>query len=218
MKLSNDNKMVLISSLVTLVFFAVIFCGISFWMHFCKNYPSRNKIREIKQKEIAGRKFEKREFTPEQKEKFKRFREEIKKRNEEELKLRTALVALLKKNNASAEKVSEAECNLALAKLRMMMRRRGQGVSAAELVVKSFYASKAAPAVVDFSNEESIRLALADIDAKKQMGQLRRFMASGEFKTAAENWRKEQSDENLKALCEAEKEIPEHTMRRRGTR
>ena len=219
MTLSNDNRIVLISSLVFLVFLAIVFCGFSAWVHFFKNDPaSRMKHVAMQQKkQFHGKSFEKRTFTPEPKEKFKRFREEMKKRREYELKLRSDLVALLKKKNAGAAAISAAECDLAIAKIRMMARRRREGVSGAEFVVRGFYVSKAVPAVVDTANEESIRLALADIDMKKQMGQLRRFMASEEFKTAAENWKKEQSDENLKALCEAEKSVSnDNTPHRRG--
>ena len=213
MKLSNDNRTVLIAVLVNIVFIALFVAGWSAWVHlFQKDYHNKQKQKE----QAKVKRFERPEPTPEQKAEFKRRREAFMKLRTDEMKLRSELISLLKKNNASVAKIAAEECDLTLAKMRMMRRRRSaNGVSGAELVVKSFYAAKAAPEKVDMNSEESIRLAIADIQYKQQQGALRRFMNEEEFKEAAENWCKVQSDENLKALCEAEKNVPEMMPHRR---
>lgn len=214
MKLSNDNRTALIAILVNIMFIAVFAAGWSAWVHlFREDYIKNQKTKKISHRQ----KFERPEPTPEQKAEFKRRMEAFKKLRQDELKLRSDLVELLKKNNAPASKIASAECDLTLAKMRMMRRRRsaGNAVSGAELVVKAFYAAKAAPNKVDSNSEESIRLAIADLEYKQQSGMLRRYMNEEEFKCAAENWYKVQSDENLKALCEAEKNVPEAMPRRR---
>ena len=214
MKLSNDNRTALIAVLVNIVFITLFIAGWSAWTHLFKE----DYLKKQKSKQAAKTvKFERPEPTPEQKAEFKRRREAFMKMRNDELELRKKLVELLKKNNAPAAKIASAECELTLAKMRFMRRRRSSGstVSGAELVVKSFYAAKAAPAKVDLGSEESIRLAVADLEFKQQAGMLRRFMNEEEFKDAAEKWLKVQSDENLKALCEAEKNVPEMMPRKR---
>ena len=215
MKLSNDSRIAVIAVLINIVFITLFVAGWSAWVHLFREDYLKNQ----KQKQLAKiQKFERPEPTPEQKAEFKRRMDAFRKLCADEMQLRSDLVALLKKNNAPVAKITEAECDLTLAKMRMMKRGRrgaGSGVSGAEQVVRAFYAAKAAPAKVDLNNEESIRLALADNKYKQQAGSLRRFMAEEEFKAAAEAWCKVQSDENLKALCEAEKNVPEMMPRKR---
>lgn len=215
MKLSNDNRTALISVLVNIVFIAIFVAGWSAWKHLFKQDYERSKAQKAAEVKAAAH-FKRPELTEEQKAEFKRRREQFMQMRKNEMELRSGLVAVLKKNNAPAAKIAQAECDLTLAKMKMMRRKRSNGVSGAELVVKAFYAAKAAPAKVDMNCEESIRSAIADIEFKQQTGFLRRFMADEEFKTAAEAWRKEQSDANLKALCEAEQNVPEMRPRQRS--
>ena len=215
MKLSNDSRTALISVLVNIVFIAIFAAGWSAWEHLFKEDYMRNKTKKADEAKAAAR-FRRPEPTEEQKAEFKRRREQFMQMRKNELELRNGLVTVLKKNNASAAKIAQAECDLTLSKMKMMRRKRSGGVSGAELVVKAFYAAKAAPAKVDMNCEASIRSAIADIEFKQQSVFLRRFMADEDFKTAAEAWRKEQSDANLKALCEAEQNVPEMRPRQRS--
>lgn len=216
MKLSNDARTALISVLVNVVFITLAIAAWSTWEHLFKEDYLRNK-KMAEQQERAKRFAAARpELTPEQKAAFKKRMEEFRKMRQNEMALRESLITVLKKNNASAAKIAEAECDLTLAKMRMMRRRRSAGgASGAEFVVRAFYAAKAAPAKVDMNSEESIRAAISDIQYKQQSRALRHFMQDDEFKHAAESWKKEQSDDNLRALCEAEKNVPEPMPRKR---
>ena len=215
MKLSNDSRCAIITLLVNVILAGVIYVGWSVWnICFKEDY-----IRAQKMKEEAKRpKFERPKPTPEQIAAFKKRMAEFKKMREDELKLRTDLVALLKKNNAPAAKIAAAECDLMLAKARQMRRRRPQ-VSGVDYVIRSYYAEKYAPAKVDAGNEESIRLAIADMDLKNQSGSVRYFFRDEDFKICADAWKKNPTDENLKALCEAEKNVePPAPRKGRGGR
>ena len=213
MKLSNDARIAVISALVTVVMLSVVCACWSAWIHLFKEDYERNQ----KMKQIPKVKhFERPEPTPEQKAEFMRRREEAKRMRDYEMSLRQELVDLLKKQKAPVAKIAAAECDLTLAKMRMMRRkRRAQGVSGAEFVVKSYYVAKAVPAKVDMNSEESIKLAIAGIEMKRQAGMMRRFFADEEFKAAAEAWQKEQNDANLKNMCEAEANVPEPAPRKR---
>ena len=213
LKLSNDSRTALICILVNVAFIAVAVAGWSAWNHLFRDEYLRNQ----KQQEAARKaaQFQRPEPTAEQKAEMARRIQQFKQMRKNEIDLRQKLVELLKKNKASAYKTAQAECDLAVAKMKMMRRRRSNGVSGAELVVRAFYAAKAAPAKVDENCEESIKSAIADIEFKQQTGMLRHYMNDEDFKRAAEAWQNEQSDANLTALCEAEKNVPEMRPRKR---
>jgi len=217
MKLTNDGRIAVIAILMNIVMLALFCAGWSAWVHlFRDDYLRNQKMKQM----AAVPKFERPKPTPEQIAEFKRMRAEFQKRRDAEMKLRADLVTLLKNQKAPAAKIAAAECDLTLAKMRMMRRKRRsqQGFSAAEFVVRSYYAAKAAPAKVDAGSEESIRAAIADMEFKNQSGMLRRFMAEEEFKYAATEWQKNPTDANLKALCEAEGNVPEPAPRKRMKR
>ena len=203
MKISNDSRCAIITLLVNIILAGVIYVGWSVWnVYFKESY-----LKAQKEKAMAARpKFERPKPTPEQMAAFKKRMEEFKKMRENELKLRGELVALLKKNNAPVSRIAAAECDLALAKARQM-RRRAPQVSGVDYVIKSYYSAKYAPEKVDVANEDSIRLAIADIDMKNQSGSVRYFFKDEEFKSRADEWKKNPTDENLRALCEAEKNV-----------
>lgn len=215
MKLSNDSRCALITLLVNIILAGLIYVGWSVWeIYFKEDYLRAQKIKEAAKRP----KFERPKPTPEQIAAFKKRMEEFKKMRENELKLRADLVALLKKNNAPVCKIASAECDLALAKARQMRRRRPQ-VSGVDYVIKSYYSAKYAPAKVDPANEENLRLAIADIDLKNQSGSVRYFFKDEDFKHCAEEWKKNPTDENLRALCEAEKNVePPAPRKGRGGR
>ena len=203
MKISNDSRCAVITLLVNIVLAGVIYVGWSVWnICFKEDYVRTQKMKE----EIKRPKFERPKPTPEQMAAFKKRMAEFRKMREDELKLRADLVAVLKKNNAPAAKIAAAECDLTLAKARQMRRRRPQ-VSGVDYVIKSYYAEKYAPEKVDAANEDSIRLAIAAIDLKNQSGSVRYFFRDEEFKSCAEAWKKNPTDDALKALCEAEKNV-----------
>ena len=212
MKLSNDSRTVLICVLVNVVIISIVAAGWSAWEHLFKEDYARKKKAEAAEKTMS---FKRPELTEEQKAEMQRRRQQFMKLRQDELDLRPGLVDLLKKNKASADKIAKAECDLTLAKMKMMRRRRSGEVSGAELVVKAFYAAKAAPVKVDMGCENSIKCAIANLEFKQQSGMLRRYMNDEDFKSAAEAWQKEQSGANLKALCEAEKNVPEMKPRKR---
>ena len=213
MKLSNDSRTALICVLVNVAFIAVAVAGWSAWKHlFQEEYQLKQKQQETARK--AAR-FQRPELTAEQKAEMERRIQHFRQMRKNEIDLRQKLVDLLKKNNAPVYKTAQAECDLAVSKMKMMRRRRSNGVSGAELVVRAFYAAKAAPSKVDVNCEESIKSAIADIEFKQQAGLLRHYMNDEDFKNAAAAWQKEQSDANLTALCEAEKNVPEMRPRKR---
>ena len=111
MKLSNDSRTALISVLVNIVFITIFIAGWSAWENLFKEDYLRNKAQ--KEAEARAARFQQRpEPTPEQKAEFKRRREAFMKMRKEEMDLRNGLVALLKKNNAPAAKIAQAECEL----------------------------------------------------------------------------------------------------------